>query len=244
MGVGIAIVVDRSGKIHEMADVTSSHDRIILTEGLRDGLGDLARMYLLPPRPQDYFDADAYKLYMRGARFQRYGVEAMRETSNIERPAWLDDDKWFEIEDRMIARLRSKLAARPIIVTEYLDMRGVKDRRDLPLMTVMHCVNIEDSTIERFHPGTEIYGDLQAARSALTPEGLEGVKIGTNRGTLWIEGLKQMTYLPESLTVNGNELQVYMTDIRKPVQGRIMAAGSGLTWDGVPDHLKGAMYGL
>lgn len=247
MGVGIAAIIDRSGKVYEMADATSSHERIRLTLGLAEDsvMAEQAPVYLMPVRPQDYFKAEKYKLYMSAARWQRrHGADTMYAASENERPTWFDDEMWWQTETALLRILERKLKARPIIVTEYLNLGGVADVTELPQLTVRHSCNIEGSTVERFAPGTEIYGDLQASRSALTPEGLVDVRIGTNRGTLWIEGLAQMTYLPDSLTVDGDELQVYMTEIRKPVEGRIMAAGSGLTWAGVPQHLRPRVRGI
>jgi hypothetical protein len=242
--MGIAAVVDRSGGIHALENETGSHDYIIRKQKLKDTVsGEIARVYLMPPSPQDYFNVDAYELYMRGARFERRRKENMRRASDIQRPSWLDDDRWMEIENELLMKMRKKLSSRPIVVTEYLDLSGVKDIKIIPQVIVRHCVNIERSSIEGFEPGSVLFGSLYAKESQLKPEGLERVSIGTNKGVLWIEGLSQMTRLPDSLKIGGNaQRDNYSPDIFIENKGKVMAAGSGLIPDNVPEHLKGRVF--
>ena len=99
----------------------------------------------------------------------------------------------------------------------------------LPRLYVRNSMNIEHSQIAELQPDTMIVGSLLARGSALAaiPEGLD---IGRGpRGDLDIRELTNITTLPESLEVHN---------------GRILAGGSGLTWDGVPAHLKAKVRGL
>ena len=122
------------------------------------------------------------------------------------------------------------MAAKPIVVNSFLDLRS-SDMTMLPQLYVRDSMNIEHSQIAELAPGTRIVGSLYAAGSKLThlPEDLT---VGCNpddptNGSLMIEGLP-ITELPESLTVGG----------------LIRAAGSHLTWDGIPRPLWPQVRGL
>lgn len=145
-------------------------------------------------------------------------------------PEWFDDEKREHVRAELFRKLEDALAARPIVVNSFLDLRG-SDMTTLPQLYVRDSMNIEHSQIAELAPGTRVVGSLYAAGSKLTrlPEDLT---IGCNpddptNGSLMIEGLP-ITELPESLTVGG----------------LIRAAGSHLTWNGIPEPLWPSVRGL
>ena len=130
----------------------------------------------------------------------------------------------------LFRKLETALAARPVVVNSFLDLRG-SDMTTLPQLYVRDSMNIEHSQIAELAPGTRIVGSLYATGSKLThlPEDLT---VGCNpydpaNGSLMIEGLP-IADLPESVTVGG----------------LIRAAGSHLTWEGIPQALWPQVRGL
>ena len=235
MGIGIAAIVVR-GQSDSVTvytrEGTTSHESIIEKHGLRDtDTSQLARVYLASPDPRDYFRPERYRLLMRSAAYlRRYGLQRVLAGYENEWPDWFDEEKQEHVRAGLHRKLEAALAARPIVVNSFLDLRG-SDMTSLPQLYVRDSMNIEHSQIAELAPGTRIVGSLYAAGSRLTrlPEDLT---IGCNpddptNGSLMIEGLP-IVELPESLTVGGV----------------IRAAGSHLTWDNVPQALWPQVGGL
>jgi len=168
---------------------------------------------------------------MRSAAYlRRYGPQRVQAGYENEWPAWFDLEKREHVRAQLHRKLEAALAARPIVVNSFLDLHG-SDMTSLPQLYVRDSVNIEYSQIAELAPGTRIVGSLYAAGSKLTrlPNDLT---VGCNpddpaNGSLMIEGLP-ITELPESLTVGG----------------LIRAAGSHLTWNGIPQAFWSRVRGL
>ncbi len=230
MPIEIAALVDRQGNVHSF-EGTGSHDVLIDRFNMRvaDGveLEHFARIYYMAVNPSDFFDPDQYVLMMRGARHvRRNGLQAMQDATDRERPGWFDDDMWFAVEDKMSRLLEDKLNGDPVIVNNFLDMRH-STLTELPRLYVRNGVQLEYSSIERFGDHTKIAGHLYASRCPFSH--FEHLTIGENEGILHIEGRKDITSLPDSLQI---------------VNGVIRAAGSGLTMENVPEHLRSKIRGI
>ena len=235
MGIGIAAIVVRgqSDSVQTyMRDGTTSHESIIEKHGLRDtDTSQIARVYLASPDPRDYFRPEKYRLLMRSAAYlRRYGPDRVQAGYENEWPTWFDIEKREHVRADLFRKLEDALAATPIVVNSFLDLRG-SDMTALPQLYVRDSMNIEHSQIAELTPGTRVVGSLYAAGSKLThlPEDLT---VGCNpddpaNGSLMIEGLP-ITELPESLSVGGV----------------IRTAGSRLTWDGIPEKLWPNVQGL
>ncbi len=235
MGIGIAAIVVRgqSDSVWTYTrDGTTSHESIINKHSLRDtDTSQIARVYLASPAPRDYFRPEKYQLLMRSAAYlRRYGISRVQAGYENEWPTWFDDEKRERVRAELFRKLETALAARPIVVNSFLDLRG-SDMTTLPQLYVRDSMNIEHSQIAELAPGTRIVGSLYAAGSKLTrlPEDLT---VGCNpddptNGSLMIEGLP-ITKLPASITVGGH----------------IRAASSHLTWDGIPEELWPKVRGL
>ena len=235
MGIGIAAIVVRgqSDSVQTYTrDGTTSHESIINKHNLRDtDTSQIARVYLASPDPRDYFRSEKYQLLMRSAAYlRRRGPDRVQAGYEDEWPIWFDLEKREHVRAELFRKLEDALAARPIVVNSFLDLRG-SDMTALPQLYVRDSMNIEHSQIAKLAPGTQIVGSLYAAGSKLArlPEDLA---VGCNpddptNGSLMIEGLP-ITELPDSLTVGG----------------RIRAGGSRLTWAGIPRALWSKVRGL
>jgi len=270
MGCEIAIVVRRNpgGEpvMFTQEWATTDHNNIKSVHHLDDTADNLHTMYFVAFDPCRVFDPDAYILVSRNARFERRrGRDAdtaraamLAKTATLI-PEWLDPDAMVSIENRAHALLASKLTKhagryKRVRWNEAIHMVGssmqVLSCNGLPIK-VRHNTSIEDSAIEAVEPGSVLCGAFNASRSKLTGDGLRGVVCCEYGEACNFEGLQSLTFLPDDFHVTP---RVGDLNLRPEYQvgggtelardGIILAAGSGLSMDRVPEHLRNKIRGI
>jgi hypothetical protein len=270
MGCEIAMVVRRNPggepQIFHQEWATADHNHIKSANALDDTGDNLFTMYYMACDPTQVFNPNAYELVARNARFERKrgrspseARTAMLSFTDANLPAWLDRDSFVSVENRAHQLLMSKLGRhggryKRVRWNEAMHMVGsdmkILSCNGLPIK-VRHNTSIEDSAIEAIQPGSVLCGSLNASRSKLTGDGLRGVVCCEHGETFNCEGLRSLTFLPDDFHVGPRDgdpnlrPEYHTPDGREDwPDGLILAAGSGLTMDRVPEHLRSKVRGI
>lgn len=227
MGIDVSACVARGGLVYT-CDGTSCHQLIQAFHGLTEmptapHLTTLSHVFYTARATSlelgfsgtdlHYFDADAYKLLICD-----------------DWSPWLSDDSSLreEVANKLHQVLLRRLAARPIVICQFLNLRGWQ-AVTIPPVFVRHTINLEDSAVEYLPDNPRgkgglvnlyLNGSLYLNRSKIKrlPKGL----IACN-GNLYIENT-DIEELPadlqfNSIHLNGSKVTHIPKGITCPIYG-------------------------